>query len=168
MSGIIPPKTVDQVRAAIVQVLKDATGLKHLHPYERYAQREVDLRLEYLDDTGKNKVLKGGYVRRFAVDETVLTAGFDTVIDRWRVVLIRALEDKTESELEFDKTIEDARDAIREDETLGGVVLGVDDGERIGLQVLRSEPALFAGVLCHWAELGLSTRRRFARKFRTR
>lgn len=68
-----------------------------------------------------------------------------------------SLDDETQSELAFDNLIEAARDAFREDETIGGAVETTTVDGQAGLQLDDSGPSMFAGVLCHHARLSLAT-----------
>ena len=82
-----------------------------------------------------------------------------SVLTQWRIRGFMALSDAAGTEKTFDDLIDAAADAFRADPTLGGVVFSTlnPQSDETGLQLVQSRPVLFAGVLCHSAELNLYT-----------
>lgn len=142
------------IRAAIVAKIETVAGIGRVHGYERYAVQQEAMRQLYLD----GEAVDGWFVRRVQTIERGGAIGRYLEDHRWVVRGFRSLVDAEASELAFDATIEDMRDAFRADETLGGVIDSTLVGDLAGLQVDDSGPVMFAGVLCHAAQLTLWTR----------
>lgn len=150
--------TLTQIRDAIQGVLAGVPGIGPVHKFERYLKREAELQALYVS----GGQLKGWLIRRLSTREQALAVGRTVVTHRWQIRGYRAIDDATQSELAFDDTIEAIRDAFRADETLGGLVKGLEEsagqgGDVAGVQLADSGPVLFAGVLCHAARLSLTT-----------
>lgn len=147
------------IRAAIVAKLASVPNVGLVHDYERYANAESQFREMYV----QNGLLLGWYLRRIAAREVCGSIGIGMRVTTWRIVGYRALEDASASEKEFDGLIETICAAFRADPTLGGAVadnsdLTAGDGPKeAGIQVINVDPVLFAGKLCHRAQLGLVT-----------
>ena len=141
------------VRDAIVARIESVPGVGPVHAWERFAQRESELRALYVaQDT-----LAGWYVRLVASEERIDTVGWSHVVDRWRVVALRALDDAARSEIAHDELVEAVRGAFRADGTLGGVVESIEDRGLRGLQIEDSGPLMWAGKLCHHTRMSLAT-----------
>lgn len=73
--------------------------------------------------------------------------------DRFPVYVVRgfrAWNDAAESEAEFDGEVEAVQDALGADYQLGGLADFVEEP-----QVRTIEPRMWAGILCHYAEISL-------------
>lgn len=150
--------TVPAIRAAIVAVLTAVPNIGVVHAYERYASDLSGLRQHYW--SAPHNQVRGWYVRRPMSTEQGNVFERSVEVIRWRVVGVMSLADASASELTFDALIESIRDAVRADETLGGAVdqCSLPGGtEEAGIQLDDCGPAMFAGVLCHVARLGLNT-----------
>lgn len=148
--------TLDEIRAAIKAKIESVADAGKVHDYERFADKLNDLKTLYIAGDGK---LRGWHVRRFSTRETSAAIGTYVVTHRWQIRALQAIEDGDASEKAFDTRIEALRTAVRDDEGLGRTDLTtvLDDGTA-GIQVDDSGPAMFAGVLCHFARLTLYTR----------
>ncbi|AWI78583.1 hypothetical protein CEW87_03935 [Parazoarcus communis] len=152
-------ETTETTRAAIVGLLNAVPGIGVVHAYERYAAKHPELRALYVVQTGAGtEQLRGWYVRRLSF--RVERDGMDgrRVFTTWLIRGVMALQDSTQSELEFDALVDSIRRAFEDDATLGGAVTSTltPDGE-IGAQLTGAGPVMFAGVLCHAADLTLTT-----------
>ena len=148
----------------------DAAQKPLIHPFERFAAREGDLRKHYMHGS----LLVGGHVKRIATVALEGDADFTRVAHRWRVVLFMALNDPDvkpggstdePSEIVFDRALECVRAQFRTDDAL----FEADDPAmellaettryegRQGFQVDASELVTFAGVLCHRATCSIVT-----------
>lgn len=149
------------IRLAIVDKLATVPDVGRVYAYERYAKDMRQLAALYHSD--EHNDVRGGWVRRLSTTESGNV--FERTVEqvRWRLFLLRSLNDELESELAFDDTIEAVRDAFRPDDALGELVdqcsvpSGGTSSAEAGIQVEDSGPAMFAGVLCHCARLTLNT-----------
>ena len=154
---------VATARAAIVAQLQAIAGIGVVHGYERYAAREGDFRTLYLADLGGGvQQIRGWNVRRTATKEVSSTLGISLRVVSWSITGYMALDDAGASEIAFDALIEAVCDGFRSHPVLGGAVadlrdLSGDGSETYGIQVTNTEPVLFSGVLCHRAQLALTT-----------
>lgn len=154
--------TVNQIRAAIAEKIHGVNPAVAAHEYERYTKNQSDLLAMYQapDSLDATKARLNGYhVRKVSTREVFVDTGRWSIWHRWRIRGLMSLDDADESEKLFDTQLEAIRDAFRLDDTLGGLILGTIDPEsgEAGMQVIEQKPVMFAGVLCHWAEMGLST-----------
>ena len=145
---------VQDHRNAIVAKMQAVPNIGQVQSYERYAKREADFRTFY-EDSGK---VLGWVVRRLKIVEKSPAMGRWDVRITWRVAGYMSLDDSAASELAFDELVETLRTAFRDDPTLGGAVDTTIVPERAGLEVEDAGPVMFAGVLCHSARLGLTTK----------
>ena len=132
------------IRDALVTLVQGVSGIAVVHGYERFATDLPALRALY----GDNGKLHGWSITR---DRTTALYRTNTQTERRHRFVIRgyyALDDSAASEQTFQDLIEAIEAAIRNDDTLGGTA------EVAGpLQVQQVGPVMFAGVLCHTAEL---------------
>lgn len=143
------------IRAAITATMESVPDIGVVHGHERFAADEKAFRDLYLFD-GR---IQGWNLRR--VRTTRVTGDDGDSIDTrhvWRITGYRSLSDGAASEIAFDAAIEALRAAFDADLSLGGVVASIVTPEADGLQLVKSEPVMFAGVLCHQAVLELHTR----------
>ena len=144
------------IRTALVTVLQDVGGIGVVHGFERYANDLGKLKAHYLwtNPATNEPEIRGWFLRRLSTAE-----GEGQRVVGWRVQGYLSLEDGAASELEFDALIERIGEAFRDRETLiEHVFLNSANGDVDGLQVDESGPVIFAGVLCHGAQLRLVTR----------
>lgn len=122
-------------------------ALGMLHAYERYSTTTKTL-AQFYQFEGR---LQGGFLRRPAAK--VLAGGSSGNRQRqsFELVLFRSWQDDEESQLQFDEQL----DALMADFTNSHRLVGWScvDGERLGFELVRNEPAMFAGVLVHYAVL---------------
>lgn len=150
--------TLDQIRAAIKTRMLTASGIGAVNEYERYAKEQSKLAAEYVSGDR----LHGWYIRRLKTREAHIDVGRYVIDHDWLMRGFYAIDDADESEKDFDLEIESIRDVFR---TNSVIMTGVEtcfshdtDAAEAGVQVLDSGPVMFAGVLCHAARLGLTTR----------
>lgn len=144
-------------RAAIVAALQAVPGIGAVHPFERYAATQSTLRNHYVVQTDAGEQLRGWYVRRLGFRVERNGAARPRVFTTWQMRGFMALADEAESELSFDALIDAVRAAFESDPTLGGAVQSTLFEGAMGAQLAASGPVMFAGVLCHAADLSLTT-----------
>ena len=142
------------IRNAIIAKLNEVEGIGLVHGYERYAVEERAFKALYMAE-GK---LLGWFVRREGVVEKPLNGTVGDEETRWIIRGFMGLSDADQSELVFDDLIDAIRDAFRADDRLGGAVISCTTEARAGIELLASEPVMFANTLCHSARLGLTTK----------
>jgi hypothetical protein len=148
--------TVQQIRDAIAAKIDGIAGTGMVHSYERYAKNMGDLKTLYVEPA--SGMLKGWHVRRVTTVRHLDAIGRTTVDHGWELRAVMALDDASGSEKGFDTMIEAVDHAIRDDDTLGGLIGTTTVGDLTGLQIKDSGPAMFAGVLSHLALCSLQTR----------
>jgi hypothetical protein len=152
--------TLAAIRGAIKGVLAAVPNVGVVNDYERYAQRNSELKAAYIGPIDGQDVLLGWNIRRVATDEKPLAAtegGRYVVTHTWRLRGYMAIQDAAGSEKEFDTLIEAVRAAFRANLSLGGLVSSTETRDQAGIRVEESEPVLFADVLCHAVRLSLRT-----------
>jgi hypothetical protein len=153
------------IREAIVAKLSAVPGIGIVHNRERYARNESEFQAHYLYELGDGTTaLRGWYVRRMTTQELSGGLGGRGIDEHvWHLRGYWAFNDEEASEIAFDECIEQFRDDVRADPTLGlGQVCTTqwsgEDGESELIEVLDVGNVLFCGVLCHSALLQLRTR----------
>jgi len=146
----------DPVRSALVARIQSVPGIGIVHAYERYELKAEKLAALYSDADGR---LFGWHVRRVALREVSQALGASIEDTDWQITGYRQVVDAEASELAFDALIDSLRAAFQSDESLGGTVATTVVEDRLGLQLDESGLFLFAGVVCHAAQLSLTTRR---------
>ncbi|MBZ9612143.1 hypothetical protein [Rheinheimera maricola] len=140
---------MSELRNALLARLQ-SLNLGVLHSFERYSTRTKELADCYQFE-GR---LQGGFLRRPAAK--VLAGGSSGNRQRqsFELVLFRSWQDGDASQLLFDEQL----DALMADFTNNHRLNGWScvDGERLGFELVRNEPAMFAGVLVHYAVLRIS------------
>ncbi len=150
--------TVKQIRDAIKAKIETVPGSGVIHTYERYAKDASALAALYYYGAAPTKRLHGWHIRRVAKREVLVDTDRWSLWFTWRIRGFMGLDDADATEELFDTECDAIADAFRADDTLGGLVFSqMPDDREIGIQVVKAEPVLFAGVLCHSAELGLTT-----------
>ena len=147
----------ERTRAAIVAALQAVPGIGAVHDRERYASQAATLRALYVVQTETGEQLHGWYVRRLAFRVERNGAGLRRVFTTWQLRGFMALQDEAGSELAFDAVIDAVRAAFDADPTIGGVVQSTLFEKEVGAQLTASGPVMFAGVLCHAADMTLTT-----------
>lgn len=152
-------QTVATIRAAHKAKLLAVANIGVVNDYQRYSKNNSELQAQYVATIAGVKQLRGWNIRRTRTRE-IHTAfvGPKEVTHTWTFRGYMALDDSAASEKTFDDLVEAVRDAYRDDEDLGGVVNTTNIEEAAGVQVVESGPVLFAGVLCHSAQLQVFTR----------
>ena len=148
---------LSDIRDAITARIETVPEIGSVHSFERYAAREVFLRGLYTRELDGQTVLHGCTVRFVSSAERTGGDSWSHLVDRWRIVAVRALDDAARSERAHDEAIDRLRGAFRGDDTLGGVVAGITDGGLRGIQVDDSGPLMWSGVLCHHTRMSLAT-----------
>lgn len=142
-----------QIRTAILAVLQDVEGIGLVYERQRYSKSSKTLMEYYVQDG----VLSGGFISRKALKKASPEQQTFIVMTTWEIDLFRAFQESEESELAFDALIDAIDEAFIADQTLAGVVDATVTDEQAGIRLLTSQPAMFAGVLVHYAKLSLIT-----------
>jgi len=144
-------------RAALVATLAAVPDAGVVHAWERYAKDLGRLRALYVAQLPEGDQLRGWYVRRLAFQVTRNGAGRAFVHTTWLLRGLMAVSDEAQSELVFDDLVDAVRRAIEADPTLGGAVQTTLFEKELGAQLQAAGPVMFAGVLCHAADLVVTT-----------
>ena len=153
--------TLDQIRSAIKTKLEGVADVGVVHDYERFTTEQAKFRELYVAGAAGNQRVKGWNIRRAATRETFIDLNRWVVVHTWRIRGFMSIEDAEATEKTFDNLIEAFRDAVRVNPTLTAEPdhsEAITDEERAGVQVTDSGPVMFAGVLCHSAQLELYSR----------
>lgn len=142
-----------QIGEAIVAVLQGVAGIGLVYDRQRYSKSSKIL-VEFYVQSG---VLNGGFVSRPSFKKASPEGHTVIKYNSWEIDLFRAFQESGESELAFDAMIDAIDDAFDDNQTLDGVVDGIFGEEQVGIRLVKSQPAMFAGVLCHYAKLSLTT-----------
>ncbi|MDF1622520.1 MAG: hypothetical protein P1V33_03500 [Pseudohongiella nitratireducens] len=142
------------IRAAIVAVLETVPGIGKIHPREKYSRTTKKLAEFYITD----EVLAGGFIRRVAFKRVSPDGGYTFVVyTTWDIHFFRGFQEAEDSELDFDALIDAMDRAFVLDQTLGETIDSIVGEEQSALQLVSSQPAMFAGYLTHYARLRLIT-----------
>jgi len=144
------------VRDAIVAKLNAVPGIGKVNAYQRYADEMRDLEAMYVADG----VLLGWFVSRVGVVELTAKNRMTIEKNKWLISGFMAINDANASELVFDDLLDLVRDAFRTEqleEAPGRIIYRDDIGKQTGIAIDDVVPALFAGVLCHFAKCTLIT-----------
>lgn len=150
-------QNTETTRAAIVAVMRAVPEIGVVHPYERYIKDTAGMRRNYTVQLSAGDQLRGWFVRRLAARTTRNGTGRAVVQTSWQIRGLMAIADADESEIVFDGLIDAVRNAIYADPTLGGAVMSTLFEKEVGAQLQASGPVMFAGKLCHCADLVLTT-----------
>ena len=144
----------DAIRDALQAVIAAVPEVGTVHDRERYANQQSKLAALY----GYNGGIRGGFLRRAAYRKVSDDGGHDyTVTTDWEIHYFSSFLDEAESENEFNARIDDIDAALRADVTLGGAVESTVTPGQSGLALVSNQPAMFAGVLVHYAKLTVQT-----------
>lgn len=147
---------LDDHRAAIVAMLAAVSEVGVVHDEEPFARANADYQaLYFYTPPGGTQQIRGWFIRRTGTRE--LEAGRGRMVNfySWTIRGFMSLDSAISSGKTFDAVIERIRKAYRDDMTLGGAVQ--PDVTDAGIQVADTGPVVFAGALCHGAELRLTT-----------
>jgi hypothetical protein len=125
-------------------------SLGKLHGYERYNRNTTTLADCYKVD-GR---LEGGFIRRLSAKVTPGGSQGNRRRQEFELTLIRSFQDELESELLFDSAIDRVIAEFENNHKLWGWTCSV--GDRLGFELVRNTPAMFAGVLVHYAVLRIA------------
>lgn len=143
-----------EIRAAINTRLEAVPGIGKIQPFERFSKNNRTLKEFYAVG---NKI-DGGFVRR--VRRNSISPN-DTVFERtthWEIVYIRSWRDSLQSSDKFNELLDAIAEAFETDVTLGGVVATTKENGQAAIQLINSVPAMFAGILVHYAVMTLTTK----------
>lgn len=144
------------IRAAIKAKILALPSPGTVHDYERYRAEIGAFKALFVSGS----TLKAWIIRRVAARRVRPAVGRLVVTTTWQIRTYQGLDDAAASEKAFDDLVDAFADAIRDDDTLGGVVRScAPDGLDgiAGVQLDDSGPVMFAGVLAHAARLRLAT-----------
>lgn len=149
--------TLDQIRAAIKAKIETVADVGVVHEYERYSKERSKLKALY--ESGVPARLFGWHIRRVSTREFLEDIARWRVVHGWRIRGFMSIDDADATEKLFDARVEAIRDAFRTDDSLGNLIFTCIDPQsnEAGIQVIDHRPVLFCDVLCHHAELGLTT-----------
>jgi len=159
----MPAPTLDlaPVRAAIAAKVAAVANVGQVHAYERYAREASALLALYKSAAQGGERLLGWYVRQGGFQEVFVDTGRWVRDVDWEIVGYMGLDDADATEKKMAVLVDAIADAFRDDDDLGGAVASciIDNrGDQAGIQLREFGPVLFAGVLCHRARLGVTTR----------
>jgi hypothetical protein len=134
-------------RSQLLTRLQALTALGKLHQYERYSKNMTELANLY----SQGGVLAGGFLRWASAKTRMYALGAYEHRHVFELVLIRGWNDAQESQLVFDQAIEQLMVAFETDQRIGD--WSCIDSDSFGFELVRNEPAMFGGVLAHYAVL---------------
>jgi len=144
----------DVIRDAIVAVLERVPDIGRVYSREKYSRTLKKLEQFYVVDD----VLAGGFVRRVAFQRVSPDGGHTFVVyTTWEIHYFRGFQEEESSELVFDQLIDAMDRAFVLDQTLGETIDTIVGEQQSALQLVSYQPAMFAGVLSHYARLRLVT-----------
>ena len=135
------------VRDLLLQRLQALNTLGKLHAYERYSKNASDLAKLY----SEQGTVAGGFLRWPSARTRMYALGAYERRQVFELVLIRGWQDEQQSQLTFDQRIEQLQQAFEADQLVGD--WSCIDRDSFGFELMRNEPAMFAGVLVHYAVL---------------
>jgi len=141
------------IRQLLLDRLNSLAVLGQLHSHERYLKSEKALKEAFGSEGG----LAGGFLRRATA--RIRPGGSMGNGDRQQfdLVLIRGWNDEQQSQLQFDNAIDVLMVEFANQHRVGSWTSV--DGDRIGFELTRNEPAMFVGVLVHYAVLSITLTR---------
>lgn len=152
--------TLEQVRAEIVARIASVPNVGAVHDHEPYATDMASLRSFYVSEIDGEALLQGWFVRRTARERVAESKERRAITEEWQIRGYRALSEERGSEKAFDALIEAISARFDADDYLVDLWLDTQAAEVAGVQLLESKPVMFAGVLCHCAEMRLYTKQR--------
>lgn len=154
--------TLADIRAAIKTTLEGVTAIGVVNDYERYVKTPAAFLALYKATISGSDQIRGWFIQYLGSRVTTPGLGRYVVRHSWRIRGYMAIEDASASEKTFDNLTEAIRTAFLASESLGvtGLSVVTDEGRGTGpagAQVQEKSAVLFAGVLCHAADLRLQT-----------
>lgn len=149
----MPAPTLNQIRDALKLKVESVSGTGKVHDYERFSKEPSKL----LELYKSNRRFHGYHVRRVSTREVQAAVGRYVVSHGWQLRGFMGIDDADATEKLFDTEIEQIRDALRDDDTLGGLIATMITDDQAGAQVIESGPVMFCDVLSHSARLALTT-----------
>jgi hypothetical protein len=134
--------------------LADFPIFGRVHSYERYSKTVKDLIALYTD----NGKLAGGFLKRPKAKVTAGGSMGNGKVENYELILVRGWEDAEESQLKFDDALDNLMEEFSKSHRLGDWTSL--DGENIGFELMKNEPAMFGGVLVHYAVLAITLTKR--------
>lgn len=134
-------------RTQLITRLKALNTLGQLHEFERYSKNTSDLAKLY----AHNGIVAGGFLRWTTAKTSMYALGAFEHRHVFELVLIRGWNDAEQSQLVFDQSIELLQTSFETDQRVGDWICTESDA--FGFELVRNEPAMFAGVLVHYAVL---------------
>ncbi|WP_102798968.1 hypothetical protein [Bowmanella denitrificans] len=131
------------LRDDLLARLNTVPNMGQMHGYERYASNQTVLANLYKS----GDTLRGGFIRWLRGKNTGTWERYQT----WELVMLQGWNDEQASQVEFDNRIDVLMAGFNRDTRVGDWY-AVDEGAQ-GWQLLKNQPALVAGVLCHHATL---------------
>lgn len=142
------------IRAAIVATLQAVPGIGLVHAREKYSKTVKKLTEFYL----LNGKVAGGFIRRVSTRKESPDTGYTFVVfTTWEIHYFCSFIEDEDSEISFDSLLDAVDVAFQHDQTLNGTVDATVTDEQAGIRLMTSQPAMFAGVLVHYAKLRLVT-----------
>jgi hypothetical protein len=152
--------TLEEVRAEIVARIASVPNVGVVHDHEPYAADMGSLRNFYVSEIGGEALMQGWFVRRTARERVAESKERRAITEEWQIRGYRALSEDNGSEKAFDALIEAISARFDADDYVVDLWLDTQAAEVVGVQLLESKPVMFAGVLCHCAEMRLYTKQR--------
>jgi len=140
-------------RQLLLDRLNSLAILGQLHSHERYLKSEKALK----DAFGDGGNLAGGFLRRPRARIRPGGSMGNGDMQQFDLVLIRGWSDEQQSQLQFDNAIDAVMAEFANQHRVGSWTSV--DGDRIGFELMRNEPAMFVGVLVHYAVLNITLTR---------
>ncbi|MDX1491278.1 MAG: hypothetical protein R3332_08325 [Pseudohongiellaceae bacterium] len=143
----------ETIRSQMLAVLNSVDGVGNMYAREKYHKTAKELKNFYVTDD----VLCGGFIRRKGLSKRTPDTWTFIVKTYWEIELFKGFSEADDSELEFDTLIDSIGTAFVENQTLNNTVDSITTEEQAGIRLVSSQPAMFAGVLVHYAKLSLIT-----------
>lgn len=144
----------DVVRSAILEVLQAVPDIGKVYERERYSGTSTKLKDFYV----VNGELAGGFIRRTGRRRETPDGGHTFLVTTtWEIHYFKGFQEATDSERLFDQTLDAIDRAFVLEPTLGDTVDTIMGDDQAGIVLLTSQPAMFAGVLVHYAKMRLMT-----------
>lgn len=149
---------IADIREQIKVIISGVPGIGVVHDHQRLAN-EWNKYLALFQDTETGKI-NGCMLQYEKCPNQQRTIGDVELAHIWVIRKITGLRDDADTEIEFNKNVEDLQAALRNPETLnsGACTTAPDWGPMagsVGAQLEISETRIFGNVLCHYAELRL-------------
>lgn len=151
-------RATDAIKARIIATLEGVADIGVVQEYQRYGDKLSDFKTFYLSAT--HSQIRGWYVKRISVRESESLGDARPIeICQWRIMGYVAIDDAAATEVTIDNLVDDIRDAFDANPDLDNTVsqITVPQSDIHGIQMDALNEVMFAGVLCHQAQLSLFT-----------